>query len=125
MFLCRGAVRDDSKQTQIADKILKDAALVVITVPCLCEFVWVLSKVYVFDKPDIARAVRAILNTEKMVMNRPAVEFGLDFLNAGGDFADGVIAYEGNWYGGEVFVSFDKKAVKLVTQKGKNAQLLS
>lgn len=28
-------------------------------------------------------------------MNRPAVELGLSVLDAGGDFADGVIAYEG------------------------------
>jgi len=123
--LVRGAVRDDSKQTQVADKILKEAASIVITIPCLCEFVWVLSKVYMFDNSDVIGAVRSMLDTGKMVMNRPAVEFGLDFLEAGGDFADGVIAYEGNWYGGELFVSFDKKAVKLVSQKGKNAQLLS
>jgi hypothetical protein len=31
-------------------------------------------------------------------------------LDAGGDFADGVIAYEGKWLGAETFVSFDKKA---------------
>jgi predicted nucleic-acid-binding protein len=32
-------------------------------------------------------------------------------LKAGGDFADGAIAWEGRWLGGETFVSFDKKAV--------------
>jgi predicted nucleic-acid-binding protein len=30
-----------------------------------------------------------------------------------GEFADGVIAFEGKWFGGETFVSFDKKAVRL------------
>jgi predicted nucleic-acid-binding protein len=45
-------------------------------------------------------------------------------LNASGDFADGVIAYEGNWLGGEVFVSFDKKAVKLLEAKGRPVRLL-
>lgn len=42
-------------------------------------------------------------------MNRSAVEAGLAVLEAGGDFADGIIAYEGNWLGGETFVSFDKR----------------
>jgi hypothetical protein len=42
------------------------------------------------------RAVRALLDTENVVMNRPAVEAGLAILGLGGDFADGVIAYEGN-----------------------------
>jgi predicted nucleic-acid-binding protein len=58
------------------------------------------------------------------VMNRPAVEAGLSILAAGGDFADGVIAYEGNWLGGETFVSFDKKAVLLLTAQGQPARLL-
>ena len=30
---------------------------------------------------------------------------------AGGDFADGAIAYEGKWLGGEAFVSSNKRAV--------------
>ncbi len=42
-------------------------------------------------------------------MNRPAVEAGLSVLGTGGDFADGVIAYEGRWLGAEELVSFDKK----------------
>ncbi|MCE4317542.1 PIN domain-containing protein, partial [Xanthomonas hortorum] len=55
---------------------------------------------------------------------RPAVEAGLLVLDAGGDFADGVIAYEGNWLGGETFVSFDKKAVALLTAQGQSTRLL-
>jgi predicted nucleic-acid-binding protein len=57
-------------------------------------------------------------------MNRPAVEAGLSVLNAGGDFADGIMAYEGSWLGGETFVSFDKKAVSLLTAHGQPARLL-
>jgi predicted nucleic-acid-binding protein len=49
----------------------------------------------------------------------------LAVLAVGGDFADGVIAYEGNWLGGETFVSFDKKAVTLLSELGENTQLLS
>lgn len=46
-------------------------------------------------------------------------------LDAGGDFADGVIAYEGQLLGGEVFLSFDKDAVKRLAAQGVHAQLLS
>jgi hypothetical protein len=35
-----------------------------------------------------------------------------------------VIGYEGNWLGGETFVSFDKKAVKRLTAQGESARLL-
>ena len=57
-----------------------------------------------------------------MVTNRPAVEAGLAVLNAGGDFADGVIAFEGRTMGGEVIVSFDAKAVKLLSKNKIPAQ---
>jgi predicted nucleic-acid-binding protein len=46
-------------------------------------------------------------------------------LEAGGDFADGVIAFEGRWLGGETFVSFDKQAVKLLKSAGEAARLLA
>ena len=39
-------------------------------------------------------------------------------------FADGVIAYEGQWMGGETFLSFDKRAVDLLAQQGQSAVLL-
>jgi hypothetical protein len=45
------------------------------------------------------------MKASKVVMNRPAVEAGLTVLDVGGDFADGVIAHEGDWLGAEEFVS--------------------
>ncbi|WP_226857144.1 hypothetical protein [Acidithiobacillus concretivorus] len=45
-------------------------------------------------------------------------------LDADGDFADGVIACEGNWLGGETFVSFDKKVVALFAAHGQSTRLL-
>jgi predicted nucleic-acid-binding protein len=59
------------------------------------------------------------------VVNRPAVDAGLAILNAGGDLADGLIAYEGKWLGGETFYSFDKKAVSLLAKQGHQAELLA
>jgi predicted nucleic-acid-binding protein len=116
--LVRSVVRDDPKQARIADKALMEASLIAVSLPCLCEFVWVLLKVYRFDDASIATAIRALIVTEKVAMNRPAVEAGLAVLDAGGDFADGIMAYEGNWLGAETFVSFDKQAVSLLTRQG-------
>ncbi|CAD0364726.1 hypothetical protein [Xanthomonas hortorum] len=65
-----------------------------------------------------------LLAAANVEVNRPAVEAGLLVLDAVGDFADGVIAYEGNWLGGETFVSFDKKAVALLTAQGQSTRLL-
>jgi len=122
--LVRAVVRDDPAQASVAAKILIDAELIAIALPCLCEFVWVLLRVYDFQPSEAATAIRALLATANVEVNRPAVEAGLTSLEAGGDFADGVIAYEGYWLGGETFVSFDKKAVALLAAQGQSARLL-
>lgn len=122
--LVRAVVRDDPAQARVAAKVLTDAELIAVALPCLCEFVWVLRRVYDFQPSDAATAIRALLTTANVEMNRPAVEAGLSVLEAGGDFADGVIAYEGNWLGGETYVSFDKKAVALLAAQGQSARLL-
>jgi len=124
-ILVRAVVRDDEKQARAAAKILKEAELIAISIPCLCEFVWVLRKVYNFGQQDIAAALEALLNASNIAVNRPAVDAGLAVLNEGGDFADGLIAYEGNWLGGQIFVSFDKKAVSLIAKQGQQAKLLT
>ncbi|WP_457332832.1 type II toxin-antitoxin system VapC family toxin [Rhizobacter sp. P5_C2] len=122
--LVRAVVRDDPKQARVADKVLKEATLIAVSLPCLCEFVWVLRKLYRFDDASIATAIRALIATEQVAMNRLAVEAGLAVLDAGGDFADGIMAYEGSWLGAETFVSFDKLAVSLLTRQGQAARLL-
>ncbi|MDR0577209.1 MAG: type II toxin-antitoxin system VapC family toxin [Candidatus Accumulibacter sp.] len=122
--LVRAVVRDDPAQATAAAAVLTDAELIAVALPCLCEFVWVLLSVYGFQQADAASAIRALLATANVEVNRPAVEAGLMVLDAGGDFADGVIAYEGNWLGGETFVSFDKKAVALLAAQGQSTHLL-
>lgn len=122
--LIRAVVRDDPEQGSIAAGILTDAELIAVALPCLCEFVWVLRRVYGFLLSDIAAAIHTLLAAANVEMNRPAVEAGLSVLEAGGDFADGVIAYEGSWLGAEIFVSFDRRAVTLLTAQGQSARLL-
>ena len=122
--LVRAVMQDDPIQASVATEVLTDAELIAVALPCLCEFVWVLLRVYKFQPSDAAAAIRALLAAANVEVNRPAVEAGLSVLQAGGDFADGVIAYEGSWLGGETFVSFDKKAVALLTAQGQSARFL-
>jgi predicted nucleic-acid-binding protein len=124
-ILVRAVVRDDAKQAQAATKLLKEAELIAVSLPTLCEFIWVLRGVYNFGLQDISAALHALLNASNVAVNRPAVDAGLAILNAGGDFADGLIAYEGHWLGGETFVSFDKKAVPLIARQGQQTKLLA
>lgn len=122
--LLRAFVDDEPTQSRAAVEALEGADIVAISLQSLCEFVWVLGRQYEVSRADTATAIRRLLDTRNVVVNRPAVEAGLSILDAGGDFADGVIAYDGNWLGGETFVSFDKKAVKLLTAQGQTARLL-
>ena len=122
--LARAVLQDDAEQARTAAKILEEASLIAVSLPCLCELAWILLRGAQLPKEKVAVAIRALLDAGNVVMNRPAVEAGLSILAAGGDFADGVIAYEGNWLGGETFVSFDKKAVSLLTAQGQPARLL-
>ena len=124
-ILIRAVVRDDVKQAKAATKLLKEAELIVVSLPCLCEFVWVLRRVYNFGLGDISAALNALLAASKVAVNRPAVDAGLAILDAGGDFGDGLIAYEGNWLGAETFVSFDKRAFSLIIKQGQQAKLLT
>jgi predicted nucleic-acid-binding protein len=80
---------------------------------------------YKIETTDIAATIRDLINGGNIVVNRPAAEAGLAILSAGGDFADGVIAYEGNWLGADTFVSFDKRAVKLLKVHPRSARLLA
>ena len=63
---------------------------------------WVLRKIYDYKTSDISAAIRVLLATKNVEMNSPAVEAGLNQLEAGADFADGVIAYEGSWLGADI-----------------------
>lgn len=122
--LLRAAVRDDPSQAKAAAKALREAELVAIPVAALCEFVWVMRRVYKKPAAEVAHSIRALMDSENVVMNKPVVEAGLEFLETGGDFADGAIAYEGRWLGAEEFVSFDDEAVTLLRAQGKRARLL-
>ncbi|MDR3428088.1 type II toxin-antitoxin system VapC family toxin [Silvimonas sp.] len=123
--LVRLVMADDETQNKIAVKAIERASLVAISTHSLCEFAWVLDRRYGVPRADIAGAIRGLIEARNVAVNRPAVEAGLSLLDAGGDFADGVIAYDGNWLGGEIFLSFDKKAVTLLAKQERPAKLLA
>jgi predicted nucleic-acid-binding protein len=122
--LVRAVVRDDKMQAEVAARVLRNASLVAVAASSLCELVWVLRRKYGLPAAEVAAAIRALLAAGNVEVDRPAVAAGLTMLDAGGDFADGVIAYEGRWLAAETFVSFDKKAVEMLTAQGVSARLL-
>ncbi len=122
--LVRLVVKDDPRQSQLAKETFEKASLVAIGLVTLCEFVWVLRQSYKVPSHRIADFIRTLLRNYKVELNRSAVEAGLALLESGGDFADGVIAFEGSWLGGETFVSFDKTATELLASRGHETRFL-
>lgn len=124
-LLVRAITGDDARQSKAAQAALAEAEAVALALPALCELVWVLSQAYRIAPAEIAEAVRRLIGAATVVVDRPAVEAGLAVLAAGGDFADGVIAHEGRRLGTDCFVSFDRKAVRLLAAQGLGARLLA
>jgi predicted nucleic-acid-binding protein len=123
-LLVRALTEDHAEQSKVAQQALKKAEMIALTIPTLCELVWVLRS-YKIRPNDISETIRKLLNAANVVVNRQAAEAGLAQLDAGGDFADGVIVYEGNWLGADTFVSFDRTAIKLMQARGLSVRLLS
>lgn len=123
-LLVRAAIQDDPEQTELAIAALRDAELVAVTLPTLCEFSWVMYSIYQRPRDEIAASIRTLTDDRRTRADRQAVSAGLAVLDEGGDFADGVIAYEGSRLGGETFVTFDRKAAALLVRAGKPVSLL-
>ncbi|MDH0868092.1 type II toxin-antitoxin system VapC family toxin [Mitsuaria sp. GD03876] len=116
--LVRCVVKDNLEQARAAMQLMAEAEVVVVAVACLCEFAWVLGRSYRFASADIAEAIRAVVARPVVQVNRLAVDAGLDVLDLGGDFADGAIACEGRLSGGDLFMTFDKAALRRLTHLG-------
>ena len=122
--LVRAMVFDDPEQARLAEELLRSAELIAIPLAVLCEFVWVTTRVYRRSAGEVGEAIRTLLAIPNVIVDRPAIEAGLALLETGGDFADGVIAFDGRRLGGEVFASFDRSATELIAKNGGQTRLL-
>jgi predicted nucleic-acid-binding protein len=119
-ILVRIMMNDDAAQASAALEAIRDASEICIPTHVLCEYAWTLASAYKRQKSLVAADIRGILKLNKVVVATDEVDAGLRFLDAGGDFADGVIAYTGKKMasGPATFVSFDKRAVGLLNDRG-------
>jgi len=122
-ILARAIIEDDPVQAGFAQDLLQTATVVALPVTVLVEFCWVAQRVYKVGRPETVKVIRDLIGAANVATDKGAVEAGLAMLEAGGDFADGVIAYSGRWLGGETFVSLDKEAVRLLAAQGQAAQI--
>ena len=122
--LLRAILDDHPVQSPLAQAALQNAELVAISLPTLCEFVWSLQRGYKRKHADVVSALRALLDTANIVLDKPAVEAGIALAEAGGDFADGVITFDGRRLGGMHLATFDREAARLISDEGFDTMLL-
>lgn len=111
-------VDDEPEQALIARDLLESATAVIVSTATLCEYDWVVRKRYKRPRAEVLASLQAIVTNPRTVVDVEAVALGLAFLDAGGDFADGVIAYDGRRLGGDVFASFDARAKRIAAAAG-------
>ena len=116
--LLRAVVGDDLTQAVAARALLRRATLIAVPIPVFCEFAWVLRRGYGYGVDDIAAAIEELTETDTIVTDMPAAQAGVAALRAGGDFADGAIASQGELLGGTTFASFDRSAVARLREEG-------
>ncbi len=110
--LVRYLVWDDEHQARLAAERIEAADAVVIPTVVFCETVWVLTRAYKLPHRAIGRTLRDLVETKGIEIERLAVEAGLEWLEQGGDFADGVILQQATRSGAEHVVTFDRKMAK-------------
>jgi predicted nucleic-acid-binding protein len=121
----RAIINDDPEEAEKARRLFAQTDRIILATTTICETIWVLRSRYRVQKAQLVQVVIRLLQTEKLALDRAAVEAGLALLEVGGDFADGVIAFEGRRLGGETFATFDKEAATLLKATGQNCLLLT
>jgi predicted nucleic-acid-binding protein len=122
--LLRAVLGDDARRSHSARAALRSAEQVILSRHALCELVWVLIQRYKISRRDVAKTIQTLADGQNVVADDAAVSAGLSAMEAGTDFADGLIAYEGAWLGAETFISFDRKAVAALSKQGLKTKLL-
>lgn len=126
-ILVRFFIRDDELQFQKVSDIFGKASQIIIPTNTLCELVWVLSYSYQLNKQDIIEIMSFLLDTDNVIIKKNEINFGLKMLENNGDFSDGINAFLGikmAFNHQAEFISFDKKAVKVLQKLGVNAREL-
>lgn len=116
-FLLRFLLADDVEQSSIARSYFTNRNYtLVIDIAVLCEAVWVMKKRAKLKNEIIIKVLQSLATESHIHIDKTRFNHGLEFLKQGGDFADGIIAYQTQQYPNAKFLSFDKQARKIAYQ---------
>ena len=115
----RFLLADDDNQSPIAQSYFMDKSNQLIISPVVfCEVVWVMKKRSKIPNAKIAFLLKSLVANERVIYERASFEVGIKFVENGGDFADGVIAYQSVQHDNAKLVTFDKKAQQVAEKLG-------
>ena len=112
--LLRLLLNDEPRQARqaqaLVDRAVSTSDRVLLPDIVLCELEWVLGAVYRVPKPEIARTLRRLLDTEVFAfLDRSAVTAALrDYEGDSGDFSDYLIGATATRAGAAITYTFDR-----------------
>lgn len=115
---------DGSPQANAAGQLFRSEEGIVVPLIVFCESAWVLRSSYGRTRTGIAASFQTVVSAPHVTCDPAAVRFGMDALARGIDFADAIVALEGQRLGGSTFASFDRKAVRHLASAGLDTRLL-
>ena len=113
-MLVRYLTWDDEAQAEAAARVIESGETVAIPVIVLCELAWVMKRAYRYRTDEIADAIRRIVSSHGVDVDRHAAEAGLRMLAREGDFADGIAQTEAARARGRHIVTFDREFARLL-----------
>lgn len=63
--LVRAVLRDDKRQSEAAITVLREASLIAVPLPCLCELVGILRRGAGLPRAAVSDAIRALIHAGK------------------------------------------------------------
>lgn len=121
--LVRLLTNDEPVQAQKArhalDQATQDKHRIWVSVVVACELVWVLQRLYSYDKSQVIVVLSALLKFPGLEMENPQViKKSVDELqHSSADFADILLGFLSAEEGAAHVLTFDKKAAKLGTHR--------
>lgn len=117
--LVRYLLNDDARQNAIANQYLDNNQITcVLPIMTFCEIDWVLRKKIKIPRTEIVEFLERLTQKPNVIFDKSLFEIGLYFLKNGGDFADGVIAYQTQNFDDAKWLTFDKNGKKLAKRIG-------
>ncbi|MCA1941649.1 MAG: type II toxin-antitoxin system VapC family toxin [Caenispirillum bisanense] len=106
--LLRYVLKDDEAQFDVVKPLLEGDEPFFISNIVFCELVWTLRRAYKIPKGDVAAVVRTLVGMDSTRCDEYAVGVALASMDAGGDFADAMVAIEAGRAGAACLYTFDR-----------------